>query len=247
MQFTPTPHKAFAFSGATIHFFIVSLFLTSLCYTISILDGNDCDHFISVIPTPIPIVLALGEESIYVYVIIILVLLLILFPIVLWFTDLVIVSLLGQSLIEGSMLNLGFFIFIFSEFMLFFAFFWAFIHVRLIPSVFMLYSFPPIYLVVIYPFAYPLANLFILLFSSIPLQSTLIFVKLGLKIKAIEELAHNISLGILFLSVQLFEYNFAFFSISSSVFASAFYAITGLHGFHVFLGALVALSFLVQA
>jgi heme/copper-type cytochrome/quinol oxidase subunit 3 len=94
----------------------------------------------------------------------------------------------------------------------------------------------------IYPFALPFSNLFILLFSSLPLQSTLIFIKTGLKVKTLEGLGQNIACGFLFIVLQFKEYIYAYFSISDSIYGSIFYFTTGLHGFHVFIGSVCSFS-----
>ena len=47
----------------------------------------------------------------------------------------------------------------------------------------------------------------------------------------------KICFGWIFFILQMFEYYEAFFNISDSVYSSAFYMLTGLHGFHVIVGA----------
>lgn len=54
-------------------------------------------------------------------------------------------------------------------------------------------------------------------------------------------------LGAVFLGVQLFEYSRAEFAPSDNVYSSLFFALTGLHTFHVLVGVLAILSVLVWA
>jgi heme/copper-type cytochrome/quinol oxidase subunit 3 len=99
----------------------------------------------------------------------------------------------------------------------------------------------------IFPFALAFSNLLILLYSSLGFQSALIFCKSSLRIKLLEGLGHTFMAGFLFLSFQFYEYVYCFFAISDSFFASIFFATTGLHGLHVFLGTLAISSFLILA
>lgn len=48
-------------------------------------------------------------------------------------------------------------------------------------------------------------------------------------------------LGFLFLGFQAFEYSHATFAFDSGIFGSLFFMLTGFHGFHVFVGALMLL------
>ena len=89
-----------------------------------------------------------------------------------------------------------------------------------------------------WPFGIPSSNLFLLLYSSLPLQGGQIWIKLGVKGRSSEGLSHALGTGILFLDLQLKEYTGAFFTLSDSIFGSDFYATTSLHGLHVTLGTL---------
>lgn len=47
--------------------------------------------------------------------------------------------------------------------------------------------------------------------------------------------------------MQGYEYIVGLYTITDSVFGSTFYAITGLHGFHVFVGVIFLFSFILFA
>ena len=88
-------------------------------------------------------------------------------------------------------------------------------------------------IVSIFPFGIPLANVLILLSSSLPVQTTLIFIKRGVKSSTLLNVAQTIGCTGLFLLLQLKEYTVAFFAISDSMYGTGFYSATGLHGLHV--------------
>jgi len=46
-------------------------------------------------------------------------------------------------------------------------------------------------------------------------------------------------LGLIFLALQAFEYSHAAYSISSGVYGTTFFMLTGFHGFHVLVGTLM--------
>lgn len=46
-------------------------------------------------------------------------------------------------------------------------------------------------------------------------------------------------LGVIFLCLQMYEYNHALFNLDSGVYGSTFYMLTGFHGFHVLVGSLM--------
>ncbi len=50
-------------------------------------------------------------------------------------------------------------------------------------------------------------------------------------------LALTLTMGLTFLALQIHEYLNLGFTPSNNAFASGFFALTGLHGFHVFVGA----------
>ena len=123
---------------------------------------------------------------------------------------------------------------ILSEFMLFFCLFWTEINFRFILSVFSCFYALP--LLSSFVFAIPYTNVIVLLFSSLPIQATIIFYKVGLFYCCIEQLGQTVSCGTVFLVLQLKEFFYSFHSITDCMIGSIFYFTTGLHGFHVLAG-----------
>ena len=132
----------------------------------------------------------------------------------------------------------GFKIFLISESMIFFSCFWAVLDIGLLPNIFLINNFPANGSLPIWPFGIPSCNVFLLLYSSLPLQGGQIWIKLGVKGRSVEALSQGIGTGVLFLGLQLKEYTAAFFTLSDSIFGSDFYGTTSLHALHVTTGTL---------
>ena len=94
-------------------------------------------------------------------------------------------------------------------------------------------NFPPKGIVGLLPLGIPLANVLILLYSSLPLQAAQIWIKKGVRSRTLECVAQAIGSGVLFLYLQLKEYTTALFTISDSMYGTTFYTTTGLHGIHI--------------
>ena len=153
----------------------------------------------------------------------------------LWLYDII-----TESLYLGShsyktlrSLVLGFLFFLLTEVMLFFSLFWAYFHSALNPT-FLIW--PPIGISLVNPWAIPLLNTFLLLFSGVAItyshhsfisyqrHNTIVWLSLG------------IILGIIFFILQVLEYFSSSFDITDSVYGSAFFMLTGGHGLHVIVG-----------
>jgi len=159
-------------------------------------------------------------------------------------------------------LRYGMILFIASEVMFFVAWFWAFFNASLEAGnsltitgqvlEFAKHDFtggvwPPKGTEVFSPWKLPLLNTFILLTSS------------GTVTWAHHALLHNdrkglvwglvvtVVLGVLFTSLQAYEYAHAEFSYGSGIFGSTFFMATGFHGFHVIVGTLFLLVCLLRA
>lgn len=135
-------------------------------------------------------------------------------------------------------LRLGIKLFIVSEVIFFFPFFWAFFHSSLAPVFGIGGVWPPVGITPISPYGIPLLNTTLLLCSGFTLTWSHYALKAGGKVQSLVPLCLTIFLAFFFLSLQGFEYTIASFSISDSVYGSIFYIITGLHGFHVIVGTI---------
>lgn len=159
-----------------------------------------------------------------------------------WFTDIIIESTFEghhTSKVQENVL-LGMKLFIASEVMFFFSFFWAYFHLSLEPSViFGGGIWPPFGISTIDPWAIPLLNTAILISSGITVTWSQKLLLLGNLTGSKHSLLATIFLGVLFTGLQAYEYYELPFSISGTAYGSVFYMITGFHGFHVILGTLM--------
>ena len=143
----------------------------------------------------------------------------------------------GQHTIDVQKgLRMGMILFIVSEVMFFFAFFWAFFHSSLSPVFQIGGVWPPEAIDIIGAAGIPLSNTFYLLTSGVTVTWAHYAIILGDKEEAIRGLLATLFLAVLFTAVQVFEYLESSFTISDSVYGSCFYMTTGFHGFHVFIG-----------
>lgn len=134
-------------------------------------------------------------------------------------------------------LRYGMILFIASEVMFFFAFFWAFFASSLTPTIELGNVWPPKGIETFNAFDVPLLNTFILLCSGVTITFSHHAIVAKKKSKAVWALILTILLAIVFTFFQGFEYCTAPFVISDSIFGSTFYMATGFHGFHVFIGS----------
>jgi len=160
------------------------------------------------------------------------------FVLFLWWKDVV-----RESTYEGQHtkdvkrgLRWGMVLFIVSEIMFFFAFFWAFFHSSLSPSFGIGGVFPPEGIEVLNPWEIPLLNTILLLTSGASVTWAHHAIVTGFRKDALLGLSLTVLLALLFTAFQVFEYYTAPFSISGSVYGATFFMATGFHGFHVFIG-----------
>nr|YP_009045917.1 cytochrome c oxidase subunit III [Myomenippe fornasinii]CDR98400.1 cytochrome c oxidase subunit 3 [Myomenippe fornasinii] len=133
-------------------------------------------------------------------------------------------------------LRWGMILFILSEVLFFFSFFWAFFHSSLAPTVEIGMNWPPLGIQPFNPFQIPLLNTTILLSSGASVTWAHHAIMESNHTQAIQSLGLTIILGFYFTLLQAFEYFEAPFSIADSVFGSTFFVATGFHGLHVIIG-----------
>jgi len=138
-------------------------------------------------------------------------------------------------------LMIGVLLFIVSEVFAFLSIFWAFFHSSLSPAIEIGGSWPPLGITPLDPFAIPLLNTFLLLSSGAFITYGHHALIAGDRKGAIDGVFYCIILAIIFTALQYYEYSEAAFTMSDSVYGSAFFASTGLHGLHVIVGTIFIL------
>nr|AGY61312.1 cytochrome c oxidase subunit III [Halocaridina rubra] len=134
-------------------------------------------------------------------------------------------------------LKWGMILFITSEVLFFFSFFWAFFHSSLSPAVEIGASWPPTGIQAFNPFQVPLLNTAILLASGATVTWAHHALMESNHTHALQGLALTVVLGLYFTGVQAMEYYEAPFTIADSVYGSTFFVATGFHGLHVIIGS----------
>nr|YP_009646689.1 cytochrome c oxidase subunit III [Alvinocaris longirostris]AEX32634.1 cytochrome c oxidase subunit III [Alvinocaris longirostris]WQG15284.1 cytochrome c oxidase subunit III [Alvinocaris longirostris]BAO52800.1 cytochrome c oxidase subunit III [Alvinocaris longirostris] len=134
-------------------------------------------------------------------------------------------------------LQWGMILFITSEVLFFFSFFWAFFHSSLSPTVELGSCWPPIGIQAFNPFQIPLLNTAVLLASGATVTWAHHALMESNHSQALQSLALTVTLGVYFTALQAFEYIEAPFTIADSVYGATFYVATGFHGLHVIIGS----------
>ena len=136
-------------------------------------------------------------------------------------------------------LRMGMVLFIASEVMFFFAFFWAFFDAT-IPFLSRTAHdvWPPEGVVPFDTWSLPFLNTLILLTSGATVTYAHHALQQGDHKKTAFGLALTIALGIIFTCTQAYEYMHAAFGFKDGIYSSTFYLATGFHGFHVIVGTL---------
>ena len=143
-------------------------------------------------------------------------------------------------------LKMGMILFIASEVMFFFAFFWSFFHSSLNPVIEIGCVWPPHGIIAINPWHVPLLNTFILVTSGAFITWTHYSILAGYRKDSIKSLVYTIILALIFTLLQAYEYSVSPFNISDSVYGSVFYMTTGLHGSHVLIGTIFLIVCLIR-
>lgn len=165
-----------------------------------------------------------------------------------WFSDIIVESTFEghhtQKVQKG--IRLGMCLFIVSEIMFFFSFFWSFFHCSLAPSMVLGIMWPPKSIIVLDTWGLPLWNTIILLSSGVTITCAHRAMLFGERMSAINGILFTVVYGLLFTIIQCYEYNVAPYSINDSIFGSLFFVCTGFHGFHVLIGTIFLIVCLIR-
>lgn len=135
-------------------------------------------------------------------------------------------------------LRTGMALFITSEVMFFVAFFWAFFNASLFPAEITGGVWPPKGIHPLNPFDYPYFNTLILLLSGTTITWAHQALLEGHQKDVLKGIGVTVLLGLIFTSIQAYEYAHAAFGFKEGIYASTFYMATGFHGAHVIIGTL---------
>jgi cytochrome c oxidase subunit 3 len=152
-------------------------------------------------------------------------------------------------------LRYGMLLFIASEVMFFVAWFWAFFDASLFPgeaiqatrTAFTGGHWPPQGIEVFDPWHIPLLNTLILLASGTTVTWAHHALQHNDRKGLVWGLVFTVVLGLIFTSLQAFEYHHAEFSFGGSIYGSTFSMATGFHGFHVIVGTIFLCVCLIRA
>nr|ADA69806.1 cytochrome c oxidase subunit III [Sphaeroma serratum] len=143
---------------------------------------------------------------------------------------------LHSSEVQSGM-QWGMVLFITSEVLFFFSFFWAFFHSSLWPCPEVGAVWPPSGIQPFNPFQIPLLNTAVLLASGATVTWAHHSLLHAEHSEAARALGLTIGLGLYFTALQALEYYEAPFSIADSVYGTTFFVATGFHGLHVIIGS----------
>jgi cytochrome c oxidase subunit 3 len=134
-------------------------------------------------------------------------------------------------------LRIGVVLFIASEVMFFFGFFWAFFNSS-VPALSRaaLPAWPPEGVVPLETWGLPFVNTLILLTSGATVTYAHHQLQKNNRARCEDGLFLTIVLGMIFTALQAYEYAHAAFGFTDGIYSSTFYLATGFHGFHVIIG-----------
>jgi len=134
-------------------------------------------------------------------------------------------------------LRWGMVLFIASEVLFFFAFFWAYFHRSLAPTPDLGSCWPPVGVEFLNPLSIPLLNTAVLLASGVRVTWAHHSLLEKNRSEGIQGLVFTVLLGGYFTFLQGGEYLESSFSLRDGVFGSVFFVATGFHGLHVLIGS----------
>nr|QKG02540.1 cytochrome c oxidase subunit III [Diploderma splendidum] len=143
-------------------------------------------------------------------------------------------------------LRYGMILFITSEILFFFGFFWTFFFLSFSPSHYLGLQWPPKGISTMDPFEIPMLNTMVLLTSGLTVTWAHHSIMEGNRKNSINALIMTILLGLYFTALQAMEYHEAKFSISDGAYGSTFFITTGFHGLHVMIGTLFLTTCLMR-
>jgi len=142
-------------------------------------------------------------------------------------------------------LRIGMALFLMSEVMFFFAFFFSYFSASLFPAgildgvwVVADGSWPPEGIKTFDPWDIPFINTLILLLSGTTVTWAHHAIEHNDQKSSVTALGITVLLGMLFSCLQAYEYHHAAFSMTDGVYAANFYLATGFHGIHVIVGTI---------
>ena len=166
-----------------------------------------------------------------------------LFVLIHWFSDVAneatLIGMHTRAVQQAHAIGVVFFIT--TEFMFFFAIFWAFFHSALAPTIELGSQWPPRGVEPLSPILVPLLNTALLMSSGAAVTWGHHAFFQNRRSASIMGLSLTLVLAVVFTALQAFEYVTADFTIADSVFGSCFYFSTGVHGL-ITTGSLVSCS-----
>jgi len=168
--------------------------------------------------------------------------------IVLWFRDII-----REGTYEGVHtqavqvgLRYGMVLFITTEVVFFFSFFWTYFSAALAPTIEIGGNFPPAGIQVFNASEVPLLNTSLLLLSGASVTWAHHSMVAGYRIQTINGLLVTVVLGLMFTLCQALEYVEANFTLSDGIYGSTFFLLTGFHGLHVLIGSIILFVCLIR-
>ncbi len=151
----------------------------------------------------------------------------------------------AHTVIVKKGISIGMALFILSEVMFFFAFFWSYFEANLDPVAILdgVWGvkegvWPPEGITTLDAWNLPFMNTLILLLSGTTVTWAHYAILNNNRNEAYQALAITVSLGVLFTCLQVAEYSHATFTLKDGIYPSNFYMATGFHGLHVMIGTI---------